>query len=147
MRRSSFWRREWLKVVAAAALGQISLSPLSGAEGLPPAALAASASDAGIDKLRFELGQARAAKKQATDDKARAYLTAHQLFKKCDRELRPFCMMSAQMMIRNADARFKNRERHEFPDIRSLEAAVAGRNGAPPGPDNCGTAVCLKSSQ
>jgi len=78
VRRSSFCRREWLKVVAAAALSQLSLSPLSGAEGLPPAALAASASDAGIDKPRFELDQARAAKKQATDDKARAYLGPQQ---------------------------------------------------------------------
>src|SRR4051812_37972303 len=60
---------------------------------------------------RRELDTALAARKQAMDEKSRAYLEAHRLYKNCERELRPFCLLSAQMMMRNADARYKSRER------------------------------------
>ncbi len=72
-----------------------------------------------------ELDKARAAKKQAGEEKARAYLEAHLLYKKCEREYRPFCMLSAQTIMRTADARYKYRERQEFPDIAAMEAAAS----------------------
>jgi hypothetical protein len=87
-----------------------------------------------------ELDKARAAKKQADEDKARTYREAHLLYKKCGREYRPFCLRSSQMMMRNAEARYKYRESREFFNIGALEAAAAAGKAVAA----CGGAGCVK---
>jgi hypothetical protein len=94
----------------------------------------ATESSLAANPAQVELDKAKAAKKQAGEEKARTYLDAHLLYKNCAKELRPFCMMSAQMMMRNADARYKNREKQEFANIVALEAAISA-GAAIGGPD------------
>lgn len=99
------------------------------------------------DGIRGALEKARAAKKQAGEEKAHAYLKAHQLYKNCQRELRPFCLRSSQMMMRNADARYKYRESREFSNIAALEAAIAAGNVASGAPRQCGTVSCAEAGE
>lgn len=79
---------------------------------------------ADIEKLRSELASARVAKEQAAADKVRAYRDAHILYKNCAKELRVFCLLSAQKIMRDADLSYKDREGREFPDIAALERVV-----------------------
>ena len=99
------------------------------------------------EQARVELEKARAAKKFASEEKGKAYLEAHHLYKNCARELRPFCMMSSKMIMRNADARYRNRERQEFSNIAALEAAMAAGDVLPTALGGCGTVGCTKAGQ
>jgi hypothetical protein len=110
------------------------LGTLAGLCLLWAAAAAGTESSRVASPVQVELDRAKAAKKQAGEEKARTYLDAHLLYKNCAKELRPFCMMSAQMMMRNADARYKNREKQEFANIVALEAAISA-GAAIGGPD------------
>ena len=117
-----------------AALCLLWVAAVAGAQqALPPRAL--------------DLDKAKAARKQAGDDKARAYREAHQLYKNCAREFRPFCLLSSQTMMRNADARYRYREKQEFPNIAALEAAIAAGGAAPVARRNCGSAGCAKAGE
>ena len=78
-----------------------------------------------IENLRSELAGARLAKEQAAANKTRAYRDAHILYKNCAKELRVFCLLSAQKIMRDADLSYKDREGREFPDIAALERAVS----------------------
>jgi hypothetical protein len=122
-------------MAAAAAVCLLWVSPVSGArEASPP-------------QQPVDLDKARAAKKQAEAEKARVYLEAHLFYRKCEREFRPFCLRSAQMMMRNADARYKYRESREFPNIATIEATIKADKAARDGFQNCGTSSCAKAGE
>jgi hypothetical protein len=134
------------RIAAAIALILLGPSPaIAGDTGLSGARI----DIARIDKeqARAELARAQAAKKTASEEKGKAYLDAHRLYKNCERDLRPFCMMSSQMIMRNADARYRNRERQEFSNLAALEAAIAAADVAPAAMGGCGTSECSKASQ
>lgn len=144
--RSSLWRGAAIAIAGAAVAIVFGLSPAIASDiGLSDVRHPVAKLDG--EQARAELEKARAAKKLAGEEKGEAYLKAHHLYKNCERELRPFCMMSSQMIMRNADARYKNRERQEFSNIAALEAAIASSDVPATALDACGAKGCLKSGE
>ena len=74
-----------------------------------------------MERLRSELRDAQNARSEAGRNKARAYREAHELYKNCSRELRAFCLLSAQKLMRDADFEYEFRENH----VTILEKAIA----------------------
>jgi hypothetical protein len=97
-----------------------------------PAALLARAATAGppietgdIEHLRSALTNAQRLRGEAAADKTRAYRQAHVLYRDCAKELRVFCLLSAQKIMRDADFAYADRERREFGGIAMLIQAIA----------------------
>ena len=109
--------------LAAPSIVVLILAGAAMAAGSPPPALA------DIEKLRSELARARVAKEQAVTNKAGAYRDAHILYNNCVKELKVFCLLSAQKIMRDADLVYRDREGREFPDIAALERAVTVSDG------------------
>lgn len=95
-----------------------------------PAVLGNPLNDHDAATLRAELHLQHATRNEAALAKTAAYRRAHELFKTCDRELRPFCMMSATKIMRDADLAYQQSAKRDFPDIAALERAVAAAEAA-----------------
>lgn len=95
------------------------LAQTATAANLPPAGIP------DVGQLRSELGRARLARMQAEAKRSRAYREAHILYKNCAKELRVFCLLSAQTIMRDADFHYKDREGREFHNIPLLERIIA----------------------
>ncbi len=110
----------WLLALPCAALAQ--------AATLEDVQLWTQARDLG--RLRAELTRQGSAKRAAGEAKTQAYRDANTLFKNCARELRAFCLLSAQTMMRTADISYREREAVEFPRLPAVARAVADLEAA-----------------
>jgi len=79
---------------------------------------------------RAELASQQKLRAEASQRRSEAYRQARDLYKNCARELRPFCMLSAQTTIREADFRYREAEARDFPSITVLEKALAAQPSA-----------------